>query len=66
MILSVDGEKLREKYGRLLAVATLDTVNINQELINKGYAVAYDGGKRSTGSTTHTTATLPLPTPEPG
>ena len=35
-----------EKYGRWLATIYADGVNVNQALIDMGYAVPYDGGKR--------------------
>ncbi len=35
-----------EKYGRWLAEVYVGDVLINQELIDKGFAVYYDGGKR--------------------
>lgn len=34
------------KYGRILGELFIDDVNINQEMIEKGHAVKYDGGKR--------------------
>jgi len=39
-------EDKREKFGRYLGTFTVDGVNLNQRLIDEGYAVAYDGGKR--------------------
>jgi micrococcal nuclease len=36
-----------DKYGRLLAIITCDSININEDLINKGYAKKYDGGHKS-------------------
>lgn len=35
-----------EKYGRYLGVLFIESANINQQLIQEGHAVAYDGGKR--------------------
>lgn len=35
-----------EKYGRYLAVLFLNNVNVNQQLIQEGHAVQYDGGKK--------------------
>lgn len=35
-----------EKYGRYLGVLFLEGVNVNQQLIQEGHAVQYDGGKR--------------------
>lgn len=35
-----------DKYGRILADVIADGVNVNQKLINEGFAVAYDGGKK--------------------
>ncbi|MBK8752372.1 MAG: thermonuclease family protein [Candidatus Competibacteraceae bacterium] len=63
--LEIDPNQSHDKYGRLLAVIWLEGVNINQSLIDDGYAVAYDGGKRPTSPTTHPTATLPLPEIKP-
>ena len=34
------------KYGRVLGELYIDETNINQEMIEVGHAVAYDGGKR--------------------
>lgn len=36
----------QEKYGRYLVEIFLDDININQELIENGHAIAYFGGKR--------------------
>ena len=33
------------KYGRVLGEFYIDEININQEMIEVGHAVAYDGGK---------------------
>lgn len=35
-----------DKYGRYLATVVLNGVNLNDQLISKGYAVPYEGGKR--------------------
>lgn len=35
-----------EKYGRMLADVYLDDENINEWLVNKGYAIKYDGGTK--------------------
>ena len=35
-----------DKYGRVLAEVYLDDIHINAELIEKGHAVPYFGGKR--------------------
>ena len=35
-----------DKYGRLLIEISIDGVNINNDLIKKGYAYSYTGGKR--------------------
>ena len=54
-VLRVKLEPKREKFGRLLGTlflesgnvcCFLDSENINQLMINKGYAVAYDGGTK--------------------
>ena len=34
------------KYGRVLGEFYIDETNINQEMVEVGHAVAYDGGKR--------------------
>jgi micrococcal nuclease len=34
------------KYGRVLGEFYIDGTNINQEMVEVGHAVAYDGGKR--------------------
>jgi len=36
-----------EKYGRLLANVYLDNECINGWMLNNGYAIAYDGGKKT-------------------
>lgn len=36
----------KEKYGRLLGDLHVDGINVGQHLIEKGLAVAYDGGKK--------------------
>lgn len=35
-----------EKYGRLLADVLYDGTNMNEWMVNNGYAVKYDGGKK--------------------
>lgn len=35
-----------DKYGRLLVELTLNGVNVNQKMIEDGYAKPYDGGKK--------------------
>lgn len=37
-----------EKYGRLLADVFVDDLHVNKHMIDKGLAVKYDGGKKST------------------
>lgn len=39
-----------DKYGRLLAEIHIDDLNINQWLIDSGYAFAYDGGTKQSWS----------------
>ena len=39
-----------EKYGRVLADLYIGTVHVNKHLIEQGFAVAYDGGKKQTAS----------------
>ena len=34
------------KYGRCLGIIHLPTMNINDKMVELGYAVPYDGGKR--------------------
>ena len=34
------------KYGRILGELFVDEVNINEEMIEKGHAIWYDGGKK--------------------
>ena len=37
----------QDKYGRWLAIVMLKGVgNVNEEMIRRGWAVSYDGGKR--------------------
>ena len=43
VILDIKGT---EKYGRLLADVLYDGTNMNEWMINNGYAVKYDGGKK--------------------
>jgi endonuclease YncB( thermonuclease family) len=38
--------RAQEKYGRLLADVYVGEIHINQWLLDKGYAKAYDGGKK--------------------
>ena len=38
----------KDKYGRYLGEFTVDGVSINQEMISKGFAVAYNGGSKAT------------------
>ena len=35
-----------EKYGRVLADIWIDNIHVNQWLLDKGYAVKYDGGTK--------------------
>jgi endonuclease YncB( thermonuclease family) len=39
----------KEKYGRLLADVYYNDIHINKWMIDKGYAVKYDGGKKIRG-----------------
>lgn len=39
-----------DKYGRILVDIYLDNMHINQHMIDKGYALQYDGKKKSGGS----------------
>lgn len=39
-------DDITEKFGRYLAEVSVASVNINQEMINEGHAVAYFGEKR--------------------
>ena len=41
-----DGKIIKEKYGRLLIIAHLNGINIAKELIEKGFAVEYYGGRK--------------------
>ena len=46
-----DGEFVLEskevgKYGRVLGVLLIDDLNINETLVEEGYAVEYWGGKK--------------------
>lgn len=36
-----------DKYGRMLAEIIADGINVNQKLIDEGFAVPYDGGKKT-------------------
>jgi endonuclease YncB( thermonuclease family) len=38
----------KEKYGRLLADLYYNDIHINKWMVDNGYAVKYDGGKKST------------------
>lgn len=38
--------KSADKYGRVLATIFVDTLDINEHMVNAGYARKYDGGKR--------------------
>ncbi len=40
------GAYTKDKYGRWLAVIFVDGVDVNQEMVQKGYAVPYLGGTR--------------------
>ena len=35
-----------DKYGRLLVYITIDNININNHLVEKGYAYKYKGGTK--------------------
>lgn len=39
-----------EKYGRILADVYVDNIHVNQHMIDKGLAVSYDGGAKTTKS----------------
>jgi micrococcal nuclease len=43
----VNGKKIHEKYGRLIANIYVDGVSLSTDLINKGFAKAYDGGTKT-------------------
>jgi endonuclease YncB( thermonuclease family) len=43
----INGKKIREKYGRLLAIITIDGKSISDELIYLGLAKPYFGGNKS-------------------
>ncbi len=43
VLMDIDSKNSHDKYGRLLAVILVDQLNLNQELIRLGYAVAYNG-----------------------
>lgn len=64
--MDIDNHHSHDKYGRLLGVILVDKLNINQEMIRLGYAVAYNGGKRAVTPAPAQTATMPLPAPESG
>ena len=40
--------KSNDKYGRALGILFIDNININELMIEKGYAKLYDGGKKET------------------
>ncbi len=40
------GAYTKDKYGRWLAVIFVDGIDVNQEMVQKGYAVPYFGGQR--------------------
>lgn len=42
----VDGHLVQEKYGRLLGYMWINEINLTDELIRKGYAKPYFGGKK--------------------
>jgi len=44
---SID-KKVRGKYGRILGTIYLDDINVNQLLVDEGYAIEYYGGKKDT------------------
>ena len=37
---------IRDKYGRLLAYITCDSINVNNYMLDKGYAVCYQNQKK--------------------
>ena len=39
----------KEKYGRLLSDIYCDDLHVNKWMVEKGYALAYDGGKKTRG-----------------
>ena len=39
----------KEKYGRLLADVYYNEIHINKWMVDNGYAVTYDGGKKTRG-----------------
>jgi len=41
-------KKARGKYGRILGTIYIDDINVNQVLVDEGYAIAYYGGKKNT------------------
>ena len=43
----VSVQSTKDKYGRYLGEFTVDGISINQEMISKGFAVAYNGGRKS-------------------
>ncbi len=40
------GSYTKDKYGRWLCTIFIDSVDVNQEMVQKGYAVPYFGGQR--------------------
>lgn len=64
VLLDISSKNSHDKYGRLLAVILVDELNLNQEMIRLGYAVAYNGGQRAVTPEAAQTATRPLPAPE--
>ena len=44
--LSVNPQRPRDAFGRVLAVVAVDGSNFNQDVLDAGHAVAYVGGKR--------------------
>ena len=41
-------KKARGKYGRILGTIFADDVNVNDTLVDEGYAIKYDGGTKNT------------------
>ena len=40
-------KKARGKYGRILGTIYIDDINVNQLLVDEGYAIVYDGGTKN-------------------